>query len=95
MVDTIRYDYGANHDALEAIQGVLNDAQALREEVNKVFNVLLTVYEGDAATALHQKHLQISNVMDGIIQDIAATRSQGTEQQHSTAALDSHLAGNF
>jgi uncharacterized protein YukE len=95
MTDTIRYEYGANHDALDAIQGVLNDAQALREEVNKVFNVLSTVYEGDAASALHQKHLQISNVMDGIIQDITATRSQGSEQQHATSALDAHLAGNF
>ncbi|MGV9801801.1 hypothetical protein ACWDTP_27525 [Mycobacterium sp. NPDC003449] len=95
MVDKIHYDYGSNHDALDAIQGVLNDAQALREEVGKVFNVLLSVYEGEAAMALHQKQLQISNVMDGIIQDIASTRSRGSDQQHETAALDSHLAGNF
>ncbi len=32
---TIRYDYGANYAGLDDIQGATNDAQAMREEVNR------------------------------------------------------------
>jgi uncharacterized protein YukE len=95
MDNTIRYDYASNYDALDAIQSTLNDAHALRDQVEKVFGVLSTVYEGQAADALQQRHQQVSSMMDGIIQDIAATRSGGNQQQEDAHALDAHLAGNF
>jgi uncharacterized protein YukE len=95
MVDTIRYEYGANYDSLDDIQRTLNDAEALRQEVHKVFEVLSSVYEGEAATALQQRHHEITAMMDGIIQDITATRAGGNQQQEDTAALDRSLAGNF
>lgn len=94
-MDTIRYDYGSNYDHLDAIQSNLNDAQALREEVEKVFSVLSTVYEGQAADALQQKHQQVSALMDNVINDITHTRAGGAQQQEDTRALDAHLAGNF
>lgn len=95
MDGTIRYDYASNYDALDAIQANLNDANALRDQVQKVFSVLSTVYEGQAAAALQQRHQQISGMMDGIIQDIASTRSSGNQQQEDAHSLDAHLAGNF
>ena len=94
-MDTIRYDYAANYDGLDAIQRTLTDAHALRDEVNKVFSVLSGVYEGHAADALQQRHIQVSGMMDSIIQDIEATRSGGSQQQEDIRALDSGLAGNF
>ena len=94
-MDTIRYDYAANFDGLDAIQSTLNDAHAMREEVHKVFEVLLTVYEGQAADALQQRHIEVSGMMDSIIQDIEATRAGGSQQQDDIRALDSGLAGNF
>ena len=49
MSDTIRYQYEANYASLDDIQTATNDAQALGDEVNKVFDALSGVYEGQAA----------------------------------------------
>jgi uncharacterized protein YukE len=95
MDGTIRYDYGSNYASLDDIQGRTNDAQALRDEVNKVFTALSGVYEGDAATTLQQKHIQISQMMDNILNEITQTRSGGNQSQEDAAALDKHLAGGF
>jgi uncharacterized protein YukE len=94
-MDTIRYDYGSNYASLDDIQGRTNDAQALRDEVNKVFSALSGVYEGQAAGALQQKHIEISSMMDNILNEITQTRSGGNQSQEDAAALDSHLAGGF
>jgi uncharacterized protein YukE len=95
MDGTIRYDYGSNYASLDDIQGRTNDAQALRDEVNKVFTALSGVYEGQAAAALQQKHIEISSMMDNILNEITQTRSGGNQSQEDAAALDNHLAGGF
>ena len=95
MVDTIRYDYGSNYASLDDIQGRTNDAQALRDEVNKVFTALSGVYEGQAAAALQQKHIEISSMMDNVLNEVTQTRSGGNQSQEDAAALDNHLAGGF
>jgi uncharacterized protein YukE len=95
MVDTIRYDFGANAASLDDIQGATNDAQALREEIGKVFMALQGVYEGQAATALHEKQIQISGMLDNVLNEITQTRTGGNQSQDDAAALDAHLAGGF
>jgi uncharacterized protein YukE len=95
MTDTIRYDYGANNASLEDIQGGVNEAQQMREEVSQVFAALQPVYEGQAAAALHEKQIQISNAMDAIIEEIGQTRRGGNQSQEDAAVLDAHLAGGF
>ena len=95
MSDTIRYDYGSNYASLDDIQGATNDAQALRDEVNKVFTALQGVYEGQAAAALQQKHIEISQMMDSVLAEITQTRSGGNQSQEDARALDSHLAGGY
>jgi uncharacterized protein YukE len=94
-MDTIRYDYGSNYASLDDIQGRTNDAQALRDEVNKVFTALQGVYEGQAAAMLQQKHIEISSMMDNILNEVTQTRSGGNQSQEDAAALDNHLAGGF
>lgn len=94
-MDTIRYEYGSNYAGLDDIQGATNDAQAMREEVNQVFAALMTVYEGDAATMLQEKQIQILQQMDAVLTEITQTRQGGNQSQEDAAALDKHLAGGF
>lgn len=94
-MSTIRYDYGANYAGLDDIQGATNDAQAMREEVNQVFAALMTVYEGDAATTLQEKQIQILQQMDAVLTEITQTRQGGNQSQEDAAVLDAHLAGGF
>ena len=94
-MDTIRYDYGSNYASLDDIQGRTNDAQAIRDEVSKVFSALSGVYEGDAAATLQQKHIEISQMLDNVLTEITQTRSGGNQSQEDAAALDRHLAGGF
>jgi len=95
MDETIRYEYGSNFASLDDIQGRTNDAQALRDEVNKVFTALAGVYEGDASAALQQKHIEISQMLDNVLNEITQTRQGGNQSQDDAKALDSHLAGGF
>ena len=95
MSETIRYDYGSNYASLDDIQGRTNDAQALRDEVNKVFTALQGVYEGEAAGMLQQKHIEISQMLDSVLNEITQTRTGGNRSQEDAAALDAHLAGGF
>jgi uncharacterized protein YukE len=95
MSDTIRYHYEANFASLDDIQTKINEAQALTENVNKVFDVLATVYEGQAAGALQQKRIEISQQLDAVLQEIIQTKQGGNQSQDDARALDAHLAGGF
>jgi uncharacterized protein YukE len=94
-MDTIHYQYGANYASLDDIQGATNDAQAMREEVNQVFAQLQPLYDGQTASALQQKQIQILQQMDAVINEITQTRQGGNQSQQDAAALDNHLAGGF
>jgi uncharacterized protein YukE len=95
MSDTIRYQYEANFASLDDIQTTVNEAQALADSVNKVFDALTGVYEGQAATMLQEQRIQISQAMDAILIEITQTRSGGNQSQDDARALDAHLAGGF
>ncbi len=55
----------------------------------------MTVYEGDAATTLQEKQIQILQQMDAVLTEITQTRQGGNQSQEDAAALDAHLAGGF
>jgi uncharacterized protein YukE len=95
MSDTIRYQYDANFAALDDIQTATNEAQALADSVNKVFDALAGVYEGDAATRLQEERILVSQAMDAVLIEITQTRQGGNQSQDDAAALDAHLAGGF
>jgi uncharacterized protein YukE len=95
MFETILHRYGEIHAELDAIGQALNDADALRDDVTKVFNTMADFYTGEAATALQAAHQQISQQLDQLILDMQATKNQAVEQQIQTAALDHQQAGNF
>jgi hypothetical protein len=93
--DTIFYNYGANYNQLDAIKSALNDAEALRGDVNTVFNALADVYTGTAAGALQAAHQQVSQQMDQLVLDMQGTQGQAVERQALTASQDSQLAQGF
>jgi uncharacterized protein YukE len=95
MGETIHYQYGANYASLDDIQGATTNAQTMREEVNQVFAALQGVYDGQAATRLQEKQIQILGQMDAILNEITQTRQGGNQSQEDAAALDAHLAGGF
>lgn len=95
MSDTIRYQYEANFAALDDIQTATNEAQAIADSVNKVFDTIATVYEGQAATALQDTRMQVSQAMDAVLIEITQTRSGGNQSQDDAKALDGHLAAGF
>ncbi len=95
MSDMIRYQYAANYAGLDDIQGATNNAQAMREEVNQVFVALQGVYDGQAAMALQEKQIQISQQMDTVLNEITQTRQRGNQSQEDAAGLDARLAGGF
>ena len=91
----IRYDFGQNHMHLDGLDSGLADAQALRGEVDTVFKVLYSVYEGQGAQALQNAHQQITNLMDSHEQDMGAGNRRGRDQQDLMAALDRSNAADF
>ncbi len=95
MSDQILYQYGANYAHLDGIKAALNDAEALRGDVQKVFALLSDIYTGDAATALQTAQQQVLQQMDQLILDMQATQGQAVDRQGETAALDARLAGGF
>ena len=52
MSDMIRYQCESNYASLDDIRGATINAQALAEEVDKLFAALSGVFTGDAALAL-------------------------------------------
>ncbi|AKS31641.1 hypothetical protein [Mycolicibacterium goodii] len=85
---TIKYDFAQNHGFLDALDSGLGDARALQDEVNTVFNVLYSVYEGEGAQALQLTHKQLAGLMEQAVQDMVVGNTRGRDQQDLMAALD-------
>jgi uncharacterized protein YukE len=92
---TIKYDFGQNHMHLDGLDSGLADARALQGEVDSVFKVLYSVYEGEGAVALQNTHQQIANLMETAVQDMGTGNRHGRDQQDLMAALDRSNAADF
>ena len=92
MSDTIYYNYGANLATLDTLRAAANDAETLRTDVHAVFNALAGVYQGQAADALQQAHVQVTQQMEQVITDIHGLLAQAVERQYITQAQDQQLA---
>ena len=51
MADNILYNFGANAGSLGDINGMLNNIQEVRQDISSIFTTLMSVYEGEGATA--------------------------------------------
>lgn len=95
MSDMIRYQYESNYASLDDIGGATINAQALGEEVAKLFAALSDVYTGDAALALQDRHIQISGAMDALLADITQDKNNGNQSQEDAKVLDAKLASTI
>lgn len=92
---TIKYDFNQNHQFLDTLDGGLNDALALQAEVNNVFKILYSVYEGTGALALQAAHQNIADLMDMAVSDMTDVNRRAREQQETMAAMDRANAAEF
>jgi hypothetical protein len=91
----ILYNFGANNASLDDVNSNINAVQEVRSDINNLFSVLATVYEGAGATALNQAHQNIDSMLDDMLNNMAITQQQAADQQAAMQALDNQNAAAF
>jgi hypothetical protein len=91
----ILYNFGANNASLDDVNSNINAIQEVRSDINNLFSVLATVYEGAGATALNQAHQNIDSMLDDMLNNMAITQKQAADQQAAMQALDNQNAAAF
>lgn len=91
----ILYNFLSNNSSLSDITSNIQGLQEVRQDIDGIFQTLMTVYEGDGATSLNQAHVKISNMLDEALHTIAQTQNKAQDQQDSMQALDRANAAAF
>jgi uncharacterized protein YukE len=91
----ILYNFHANNASLDDINGHVGAIQEVRSDITNLFNVLATVYEGDASTALTGAQRNLDNMLDDVLNNVTITQQQAAEQQAYMQALDKLNAAQF
>jgi uncharacterized protein YukE len=91
----ILYNFGANNASLDHVNSNINAIQQVRSDINNLFSVLATVYEGAGATALTQAHQSIDSMLDDMLNNMAITGQHASDQQAAMQALDNQNASAF
>lgn len=91
----ILYNFAANNSSLDDVNSNLSAIQEARSDIDNVFNVLATVYEGDGANAMNQAHQKVSAMLDDALNDAANTQKFAQDQQDAMQALDRANAAQF
>jgi hypothetical protein len=91
----ILYNFASNNASLGDINGHIQAIQAVRGDIDGIFNTLATVYEGDGATAMNQAHLKVSAMLDETLTNTGATQKSAQDQQDAMQALDRANASAF
>ncbi len=88
MSQPLYYNFANNYASLDDIVSIQNAFQEIRDDIHQVFNVLGTVYEGEAADVLQQLHTGFSTEMEETLANIAITSKQANEQQQLIQQID-------
>jgi uncharacterized protein YukE len=91
----ILYNFAANNSSIDDIHGNLQAIQEVRSDIDSMFSILATVYEGQGATAMNQAHLKVSALFDDAINNASNTQRQALDQQEAMQALDQANAAAF
>jgi len=91
----ILYNFAANNSSLHDVNSNLQAIQEARSDIDNVFSILATVYEGDGATAMNQAHQKVSAMLDDAVNDAANTQKFASDQQDAMQALDRANAAQF
>lgn len=94
--DEIRYEFETNYQVLDVIKNAAHDAEEMRSQVDKLFQVLVEeAYHGEGADAMQSRRHDISTRMDAIIQDLHATHARAVDQTQMVHDLDRSQAANI
>lgn len=91
----IHYNFNANASSLDDVTSLVNGIHDVRTDINNLFKVLGTVYEGAGATALQNAHQGLDSMLDDVLQNMAITQKQAQDQQQAMQQLDQQNASAF
>jgi uncharacterized protein YukE len=91
----ILYNFGSNLASLDDINGHIGGVNQVAEDIDSVFKVLGTVYEGQAASALMDAHNNMTTMLQELLQNMAITQQQAQQQQADMQQLDAKNAAQF
>ncbi|BBX39888.1 hypothetical protein [Mycobacterium simiae] len=93
--DHIQYNFAANNASLDDLTSMVSGIQEVRSDINNLFSVLATVYEGAGADALSQAHQNLDAMLDDVLNNMAVSQQQAQAQQAAMQALDAQNAAAF
>lgn len=91
----ILYNFGQNNASLEDINGQIQAIQEVRADIEGIFQVLATVYEGEGSMALNAAHQKLNGMLDEALNNTANTQQQALDQQAAMQAMDRANAAAF
>ena len=91
----ILYNFAHNNSSLEDVSGHLQGIEQVREDIDRIFNVLGTVYDGQGAQAMNAAHVHVSSLLDDAVNHTLSTQKRAMEQQQAMQALDNANAQAF
>ena len=94
-MNEILYNFAQNNASLSDVGGHVQAIQAVRGDIDSIFNTLATVYEGEGAMALNQAHIKVSGMMDEALNNVGRTQQQAMDQQAAMQAMDRANAASF
>jgi hypothetical protein len=89
------YNFAAKNSSLDDINGHLSATKVVRSDIDNVFNIVGTVYEGEGATALGQAHQKFSAMLDDSLNNASNTQKFAQDQQAAMQALDRATTAAF
>jgi hypothetical protein len=95
MSDHILYNHGDIDTAHDHISQGFGGVDGVKQDIGKLFGLLSSVYDGEAATAMAAKGQQVLGSLDEALQDAATLTRQAREQNEAMRALDIHNAHQF
>lgn len=94
-MDDIHYGHSNITSSLGDVSSSIGAIQAIREDINSIFTVLATVYEGAGYRGMLAESKVISNMLDTAMIESRGTQTRGDDQNQRMAALDARHAGEF
>lgn len=91
----ISYNFSANNSTIQDVTSLVGGIGEVRDDINNIFGVLYTVYEGAGATALQEAQHSLNGMLEDVLQNMAITQQQAQEQQEAMQALDAQNAAQF
>ncbi|CAN5615311.1 hypothetical protein BH11ACT6_BH11ACT6_35410 [soil metagenome] len=91
----ILYNFGANAVSIQDVNSQIQSIREVQADIGSVFTTLATVYEGEGALALNEKHRQIDALLEELLDNTTNTQRNAQDQQDMMQSLDRSNASAF